>query len=156
MPLLNAGRFSDGTINSSPSKTETGSAGCRSYLGGRLSWTLCCLRAAIKGAKSLTTLNHDRLRGVFCDEGLPGITYMFVWGKLDEGSEGHIAFSQVLFAHESVENPDDAPNRDLSDPSVRQGVFDCAMRYSDVRKAIESVLTEISASEAKRQWWKFW
>jgi len=104
----------------------------------------------------LTTLNNDRLRKIICDEGLPGLTYMLVWGELDEDSEGHIALSKVLFDHESVVNPDDAPNRDLSDPSVRQGVFDCAMRYSNVRKAIESVLSEISADEGQRHWWKFW
>jgi hypothetical protein len=104
----------------------------------------------------LTTFNNDQLREKICNQHLPGVAYIFVCGKLDEHSESYTALSQVLFDYESAKNPDEVPTRDLSDPSVRQGVFDCAMRYSDVRKAFESMFTEISAIGMKRPWWKFW
>jgi hypothetical protein len=92
-------------------------------------------------------MDDEMLRQRVLDHRFPGGAFMFVWGELSEESEGYSALSQVLFDHESVSNPDDAPNRDLSDPAVRQGVLDCAMRYDDVRQACEKVICEITSDE---------
>jgi hypothetical protein len=110
----------------------------------------------MNGARSMPILDDDRLREIVCDDGLPGITYILVWGELDEDSRGYKDLSQVLFGYEAGGNPDDAPSKDLSDPAVRQGVFDCALRHSDVRDALENVLSEISAVKRAKPWWRFW
>ena len=101
-------------------------------------------------------LAPESFREALLDPRLPGVAYMLVWGELSEGSQGHLALSQVLFDCEAAPSPDDAPTRDLSDASVRQGVYDCAMRYPDVRQACEKVLGEIGAAKTSRPWWKFW
>jgi hypothetical protein len=104
----------------------------------------------------MAALGDNQLREMICDENLPGVAYMLVWSELDEDSDGHNALSQVLFDHESVENPDDAPTRDLLGRAVRMGVFNCALRHSDVRNAIEDVLSGFSEDIEKKPWWKFW
>lgn len=88
-------------------------------------------------------MDDEMLRQRVLDRQLPGVAYMLIWGELDEASEGCSALSRVIFDYESVSNPDDAPNRDLSDPAVRQGVLECALRHTDVRQACEKVLSEI-------------
>ena len=104
----------------------------------------------------MNSADDEKLRESICDEELPGITFMLVWGELDEHSDGHRALSDVLFDHESVDNPDDAPNRDLSDPEVRRRVFECVMEYGDVRVALEKVLRAVDAADRKKPWWRFW
>jgi hypothetical protein len=99
-------------------------------------------------------LDNEKLRQMVCDDGLPGITYMLVWSQLDEESEGYEALSKALFDHDSVADPDEAPNRDLSDPTVRRGVFDCVMHHADVRRAFERVLAE--GRKGQKPWWRFW
>lgn len=88
-------------------------------------------------------MDDETLRQQILDDQLAGVAYMLIWGELSEESEGYGALSRVLFDYESVSDPEQATNRDLSDPNVRQGVLDCAMRYSDVRNACEKVLSAI-------------
>ena len=81
---------------------------------------------------------------------------MLVWNELEEESAAHRALSQVLFAVESVNHPDDAPARDLSDEAVRRNLFACALKHPEVRTALEKVLEEIESADKPRAWWKFW
>jgi hypothetical protein len=101
-------------------------------------------------------MDDEILRQKVLDPQLPGVAYMLIWGELSEESEGHRALSRVLFDEESVSSPEDAGNRDLSDPVVRQGVFDCARQFNDVRQACEKILSEITTARNRRPWWKFW
>jgi hypothetical protein len=104
----------------------------------------------------MNPIDAEKLREIICDDGLAGITYMLVWGELDEDSEGYRALSDVLFDDESADNPDGAPSRDLSDPEVRRRVFECVMQYPDVRAAVERVLRDIAAGDRKKPWSQFW
>ena len=104
----------------------------------------------------MNLIDAEKLREIICDDGLSGITYMLVWSELEERSDGHRALSDVLFDHESVDNPDDAPNRDLSDPEVRRRVFECMMEYPDVRAVAEKVIRGIAPGDRKKPWWQFW
>jgi hypothetical protein len=79
-------------------------------------------------------IDPERLLRLLLDARLPGVAYMLVWGELREGSDGYTALSDVLF--------EDELTRDLSQPSVRQGVYECALQYPDVRQACEKVLRE--------------
>jgi hypothetical protein len=55
-----------------------------------------------------------------------------------------------------VQDPADAPNRDLSAPEVRRGVFQCVTEYPEVRAAAEKVVDAIAADHRKKPWWRVW
>ena len=99
----------------------------------------------------MVRVQPNELREFLSNKDLPGITYMLLWGELDEESEGYRSLSKVLFDYESVDDPDKAPNRDLSDLKVRAGVVDCAIRYPEVGQAAAQLMRRI-----QKPWWKFW
>ena len=86
------------------------------------------------------------LRQILLDETTPGMLFMLIWSDLDENSDAYRALSEVLFDHAAVNNPDDAPTRDLSDPSLKRNVADCAARFPEVHAAAERVINEIRSS----------
>jgi hypothetical protein len=104
----------------------------------------------------MSRIDDETLREVLCNDVFPGIAYMLIWGELDKHSDGYRALSKVLFDDDFTRDPDNAPNRDFSDPEVRRGVFQCAMEHADVRAAVEKVLAEIAAGGRKKPWWRFW
>jgi hypothetical protein len=93
----------------------------------------------------------NELRDFLLDEHLPGAAYILIWGEVEEGTTGHSALSQVLFAQSAVDDPDDAPVRDLSDPRVRAGVVQCALTYPEVAAAATKLLRR-----SRKPWWRFW
>jgi hypothetical protein len=82
-----------------------------------------------------------QLRRTLCDAQLPGVVYMLIWSELDEDSDAYRALSDALFDHDADEDPDEAPARDLSDPSVRRRVADCAAEYPAIQAAALRVLS---------------
>jgi hypothetical protein len=91
----------------------------------------------------MSTIEPSRLQQILRDDATPGVLYMLIWSELEEDTDAYRALSDVLFAHESVTDPDDAPARDLSDPTVRNGVADCAARFPEIHAAAERVIVEI-------------
>ena len=89
-------------------------------------------------------MSDEILGQIIINAKFSGIAYMFIWGELSEESEGYRALSEVLFDYETVADPENAPSRDLTDPNVRRGVLECAMRFDDVRQACEKVISELS------------
>ena len=85
------------------------------------------------------------LRQILLDEATPGMIFMLIWSELDEESEAYRALTEVLFDHDAVDDPEQAPNRDLSDPSVKTNVADCAARYPEIHAAAERVIDEINS-----------
>ncbi len=103
-----------------------------------------------------TELDAAGFRRVLLDAELPGLAYALVWGELREGSEARDALSRVLFDSDAVSDPDEAPIRDLSDPAVRQGIYECAIQYPEVRAACEKLLRETGWAGRARPWWRRW
>ena len=99
----------------------------------------------------MVRVQPNELREFLLDENLPGIAYILLWEELDEESDGYGTLSKVLFDYESVDDPDIAPTRDLSDPKVRAGVADCAIKYPEVGKAVAQAIRR-----TRKPWWKFW
>lgn len=89
----------------------------------------------------------DKLRKYLLNADLPGVAYMLIWGDLDEASEAYAELQDVLFDGPS----EDAPCRDLSDPKVRAGVTECALKYPEIAAAVRKQIRRLS-----RPWWKFW
>ena len=103
------------------------------------------------GKQNMAPVDPNELRKFLGDNELPGITYMLIWAEVDEESEGYIALSEVLFDREAVDDPEDAPTRDLSDLKVRAGVIDCAIRYPEIGRATAKIMHRL-----RRPWWKLW
>jgi hypothetical protein len=99
----------------------------------------------------MAPVDPNELRKFLGDKELPGLTYILIWGELDEDSEGYTALSQVLFEQVAVGDPEVAPTRDLGDFKVRAGVVDCAIRYPEVGRATAKLMRRL-----RKPWWKFW
>jgi hypothetical protein len=104
----------------------------------------------------MSKIDTNQLRALLSDENLPGTFYMLIWADVEENSEAYRALSDALFDHAAADDPDEAPARDLSDPSVRQRVVDCVLKYPEVRAATEQALRETFSQQAAKPWWKFW
>jgi hypothetical protein len=99
----------------------------------------------------MARIDPNELRQFLLDERLPGIAYALIWGELEENSKAYAALSEVLFDCAAAKDANGAPLRDLSDPKVRAGVTDCAMRYPEVFEAAAKMMRDV-----RRPWWKFW
>jgi hypothetical protein len=101
-------------------------------------------------------IDPERLRRAICDPHLPGVLYILIWVKLEPGTAAHRALSEVLFDYEVADYPANAPNRDLSDVWVRQGVARCVAEYPEVREAAEKLLFPGFFESLRLILWRQW
>ena len=94
----------------------------------------------------MSQIEPSRLRQLLLDDRIPGMFFMLIWSQLEEDSEAYRALSKVLFDEDGIDNPDDAPSRDLSDLALRLHVADCVAKYPEIHAAAERVLCEIMES----------
>ena len=85
---------------------------------------------------------------------MPFWVYLFIWGRLKEDSEPHRIISEILFDFKAYDERDEAPLRDLSDPSWRKAFADCAAKYEDSRIATKEVIQEIQESIKSYEPWR--
>ena len=76
------------------------------------------------------------IRKVLCGDNFPALAYVLIWNELDENSESFRVLSRILFDHDAVDNPENAPIRTVT-PAIRSAVADCVLKYTEAYFATE-------------------